>query len=133
MNLDRMIYVAVCVYFNEVSGLSNIAFIAVLFLGLIIFEIYLMRINYKGCFKYKLREGSKLWSYVDRKVGILRLFISPLFDFLIISLVASVFLVIFGISLETAFISAMSGMLIFILSDSIYDKESVEAFEKSIA
>lgn len=111
--------------------MSYIDFVSLLFIAWIILEIYLGWVNYKGCFRYKLREGSKLWSWVDGKIGAIRLVISPLFNLVIISVVASALMGIFNLSIEIAFASAISGMVIFRMDNVIYDDDSVKSFEKN--
>lgn len=98
--------------------------------GWIIFEAYLQWINYKGRFRYRLLEGTKLWRWLQSKVGLLSLPISFMFTFGLIVFLSLLIEFIFNISNEVAVASVVSFFLGVTLTNAMFDKNSVEAFEK---
>ena len=110
--------------------MSTILYISLILCWWIILEVYLLWINYKGRFRYKLLEKSRLWSWLDSKVGWLSLPISFVLSLILILFLSALLEFIFSLSVEVAVASIVSGFLGMTLTNVSFDKWSVESFEK---
>lgn len=100
-------------------------------LGLwVISEVYLMWINYKGRFRYRLLEKNPLERWLQAKIGVFSLFVSFLLNFLLILFFSALVQFVFDISAELALASIISLFSGITFSNASFDKFSVESFEK---
>lgn len=88
--------------------LTTMTYITILLWAWVALNSYLQWINYKGRFKFRLLEGSKLWRWLQEKVGWFSLVISFAFSFALIAMFALSIELIFNLPSEFAFISAIS-------------------------
>jgi len=105
-------------------------YLGVIWWGWIIFECYLLWLNYRGRFRYALLEWNPWKRWLQAKIGVFSLFFSFLVDFLLILFLSALVQFVFSISAELAVGSIVSLFFGMTLSNAFFDKFSVEAFEK---
>ena len=110
--------------------LAIASYLGLILLAWIVFEAYLLWINYKGRFRYKLLERSEKKRELQSKVGVLALPISSVIR-LVPTLILSIILKFaFDLSFEVAFALGFSALVGLVVSNADFDKGSVEAFER---
>jgi len=110
--------------------MSYTIFISLLVASWFIFEIYLLWLNYKGRFRYKLKEAYSVQRWLQERIGVIILTVTLMGAFVIIWLAPYGIVLLFNISYVVAFPSVVSGMLGLRFLNVYVDRLSVDEFEK---
>ena len=109
--------------------MSYIVFMSSLLVAWLAFEFYLLWLNYKGRFRYKLKEAWKPQKQLQKIIGVVILPVTLLCSLTIIWLAPPVIAVLFNMPYTVAFPSVVCGWLGLRVLNVYADRSTIKEFE----
>jgi hypothetical protein len=94
-------------------------------------RLYLLWFNYKGRFRYGLREHSSVWRALDEKLGVFSLVVDFVLSIAIVLALSAFINLVFDVCIEIALAFVLFGAIGWTAVNMTVDKISVEGFEKN--
>ena len=95
------------------------------------FKLFFLWVNYKGRFRYGLWEHSSFWRRLDKRIGVFSLVVDFLLTFMIIVVLSSLVVLLFGVPVETGLSFVLFGAIGWTSVNMAVDHINVSKFEKN--
>ena len=94
-------------------------------------RFHLLWVNYKGRFRYRLREHSSFWRRLDRRIGIGSLFVDFALSILIVVFLSAFLALLLDVPLDISSCFVLFGAIGWTFVNAATDDISVKSFERN--